>query len=188
MDVRSGDLPPPPGRIFSRASNLSWQKSYDPSSTDSPHLSHVPNGSTNWTRTSNFETGILGSRNFPGALLAWSTFNSVVFFLQCTPFRASQTPYMTQRKGKRMVCMRRLAMLSLFVHRIVFFFFLCFFFVNISFHLLCPWLAEHFLYIIRRGQLEPTKKYSEPQTESQEYGWISSPLVRPARRICEFTI
>jgi hypothetical protein len=34
-----------------------------------------------------------------------------------------------------------------------------------------------FLEMIRRANLEPTKKYKAPQTSSQEYGWITTPLV-----------
>lgn len=34
-----------------------------------------------------------------------------------------------------------------------------------------------FLEIIHRARLEPTKKYTHPQTESQEIGWISTPLI-----------
>ncbi|KAE8609807.1 hypothetical protein XENTR_v10011915 [Xenopus tropicalis] len=36
---------------------------------------------------------------------------------------------------------------------------------------------DHFLKIIHHGALEPTKKYTEPQTTSQEIGWITTPLV-----------
>ncbi|CAL8071511.1 unnamed protein product [Calicophoron daubneyi] len=36
---------------------------------------------------------------------------------------------------------------------------------------------KHFLEVLRRAALEPTKKYSESQTENQEYGWISQPLM-----------
>ena len=38
-------------------------------------------------------------------------------------------------------------------------------------------LSDHFLEVIKRANLEPTKKYKEPQTESQEIGWITKPLV-----------
>ncbi|KAG7487646.1 hypothetical protein MATL_G00025780 [Megalops atlanticus] len=34
-----------------------------------------------------------------------------------------------------------------------------------------------FLKIIHGARLEPTKKYTHPQTESQEIGWISTPLI-----------
>ncbi|XP_062996392.1 cilia- and flagella-associated protein 144 [Elgaria multicarinata webbii] len=34
-----------------------------------------------------------------------------------------------------------------------------------------------FLKLIHHAALEPTKKYTEPQTESQEIGWFSTPLV-----------
>ncbi|KAF7238259.1 hypothetical protein EG68_11319 [Paragonimus skrjabini miyazakii] len=36
---------------------------------------------------------------------------------------------------------------------------------------------KHFLEVLRRAALEPTKKYLEAQTENQEYGWISQPLM-----------
>ncbi|CAH8469017.1 unnamed protein product [Dicrocoelium dendriticum] len=36
---------------------------------------------------------------------------------------------------------------------------------------------KHFLEVLRRAALEPTKKYLEPQTENQEYGWVSHPLM-----------
>ncbi|XP_019355088.2 cilia- and flagella-associated protein 144 isoform X3 [Alligator mississippiensis] len=41
-----------------------------------------------------------------------------------------------------------------------------------------------FLNLIHHAALEPIKKYSEPQTESQEIGWTTTPLVRqwPVRR------
>lgn len=31
--------------------------------------------------------------------------------------------------------------------------------------------------MIRRANLEPTKKYKGPQTTSQEIGWITTPLI-----------
>ncbi|KAL7985184.1 hypothetical protein Chor_003754 [Crotalus horridus] len=34
-----------------------------------------------------------------------------------------------------------------------------------------------FLNIIHHAVLEPPKKYTEPQTESQEIGWFSTPLI-----------
>ncbi|XP_036425460.1 protein FAM183A [Colossoma macropomum] len=34
-----------------------------------------------------------------------------------------------------------------------------------------------FLKIIHGAHLEPTKKYTHPMTESQEIGWISTPLI-----------
>ncbi|XP_066548716.1 cilia- and flagella-associated protein 144 isoform X2 [Amia ocellicauda] len=34
-----------------------------------------------------------------------------------------------------------------------------------------------FLKMIHGARLEPTKKYTHPQTESQEIGWISTPLI-----------
>ncbi|XP_065529670.1 cilia- and flagella-associated protein 144 isoform X1 [Lathamus discolor] len=40
---------------------------------------------------------------------------------------------------------------------------------------------EKFLNLIHHAALEPTKKYSEPQTESQEIGWNTKPLVRCLR-------
>ncbi|KAK0064923.1 cilia- and flagella-associated protein 144-like [Biomphalaria glabrata] len=39
----------------------------------------------------------------------------------------------------------------------------------------------HFQDIIRRAHQEPVKKYPFPQTESQEYGWISHPLIEHDR-------
>jgi len=45
----------------------------------------------------------------------------------------------------------------------------------------------HFLKVIERANQEPVKKYSFPQTEAQEYGWISRPLVEPDtsdKRLC----
>ncbi|EOB08118.1 Uncharacterized protein ENSP00000334415-like protein, partial [Anas platyrhynchos] len=36
---------------------------------------------------------------------------------------------------------------------------------------------EKFLNVIHHAALEPTKKYSEPQTESQEIGWNTTPLI-----------
>ncbi|KPP58836.1 hypothetical protein Z043_123301, partial [Scleropages formosus] len=38
-----------------------------------------------------------------------------------------------------------------------------------------------FLKIINGARKEPTKKYTHPQTENQEIGWISTPLVIPDR-------
>ncbi|XP_042299798.1 protein FAM183A [Sceloporus undulatus] len=38
-----------------------------------------------------------------------------------------------------------------------------------------------FLKIIHHAALEPNKKYTEPQTESQEIGWQSTPLVNVNR-------
>ncbi|XP_008489033.1 protein FAM183A [Calypte anna] len=39
---------------------------------------------------------------------------------------------------------------------------------------------EKFLNLIHHAALEPTKKYSEPQTESQEIGW-NAPLIHVDR-------
>uniref|UniRef100_A0A8C0EX03 Uncharacterized protein n=1 Tax=Bubo bubo TaxID=30461 RepID=A0A8C0EX03_BUBBB len=39
------------------------------------------------------------------------------------------------------------------------------------------WWILDFLNLIHHAALEPTKKYSEPQTESQEIGWNTTPLV-----------
>ena len=41
----------------------------------------------------------------------------------------------------------------------------------------CFYLAS-FIDIIHRANLEPEKKYREPQTTSQEIGWFHEPLVR----------
>ncbi|XP_063056241.1 protein FAM183A [Engraulis encrasicolus] len=38
-----------------------------------------------------------------------------------------------------------------------------------------------FLRSIRAAHLEPTKKYTHPKTESQEIGWISTPLISSDR-------
>ncbi|KAK6484431.1 protein FAM183B-like [Huso huso] len=35
----------------------------------------------------------------------------------------------------------------------------------------------NFLKVIHRSRLEPMKKYSHPQTESQEIGWNTTPLI-----------
>ncbi|NXL57470.1 F183B protein, partial [Chordeiles acutipennis] len=35
---------------------------------------------------------------------------------------------------------------------------------------------DKFLNVIHQAALEPTKKYAEPQTESQEIGWNTTPL------------
>jgi|ERR1711860_7643 len=40
---------------------------------------------------------------------------------------------------------------------------------------------SHFLKVIERANQEPVKKYAFPQTEAQEYGWISSPLIEHDR-------
>ncbi|KFU96370.1 Protein FAM183B, partial [Chaetura pelagica] len=42
---------------------------------------------------------------------------------------------------------------------------------------------EKFLNLIHHAALEPTKKYSEPQTESQEIGWYP-PLIQTDRTDC----
>ncbi|XP_066548499.1 cilia- and flagella-associated protein 144 isoform X2 [Amia ocellicauda] len=41
-----------------------------------------------------------------------------------------------------------------------------------------------FLEEIRRARLEPRKKYTHPQTSSQEIGWYTSPLVREQQHMC----
>jgi hypothetical protein len=38
--------------------------------------------------------------------------------------------------------------------------------------------TDHFLMVIRRANEEPVKKYTTPQTEAQEVGWINKLLVR----------
>ncbi|XP_030427530.1 protein FAM183A isoform X2 [Gopherus evgoodei] len=38
-----------------------------------------------------------------------------------------------------------------------------------------------FLNLIHHAALEPTRKYTEPQTESQEIGWNTTPLISVAR-------
>ncbi|KAM6414812.1 cilia- and flagella-associated protein 144 [Rhynochetos jubatus] len=40
------------------------------------------------------------------------------------------------------------------------------------------------LNLIHHAALEPTKKYSEPQTESQEIGWNTRPLIHVDRTDC----
>ncbi|CAH8578010.1 unnamed protein product [Schistosoma turkestanicum] len=45
---------------------------------------------------------------------------------------------------------------------------------------------EHFAEVIQRAALEPPKKYTEPQTENQEYGWISQPLMEVDRSDSRF--
>ena len=35
----------------------------------------------------------------------------------------------------------------------------------------------HFKEVIKRANQEPVKKYTYPQTEAQEIGWITAPLV-----------
>ena len=42
----------------------------------------------------------------------------------------------------------------------------------------CTSSAAHFTELFKRANLEPTRKFLYPQTESQEYGWISKPIVR----------
>ncbi|XP_029473529.1 protein FAM183B-like, partial [Rhinatrema bivittatum] len=39
-----------------------------------------------------------------------------------------------------------------------------------------PFRKANFLSVIHHVALEPTKKYTEPQTTSQEIGWITAPL------------
>nr|XP_033791092.1 protein FAM183A [Geotrypetes seraphini] len=41
-----------------------------------------------------------------------------------------------------------------------------------------------FLSVIHQAALEPTKKYTEPQTTSQEIGWITTPLINFDRTDC----
>jgi hypothetical protein len=38
-------------------------------------------------------------------------------------------------------------------------------------------IDDRFEDIIKRSNLEPTKKYKYPQTTSQEIGWVTMPLV-----------
>ncbi|KAA0199032.1 hypothetical protein FBUS_08457 [Fasciolopsis buskii] len=45
---------------------------------------------------------------------------------------------------------------------------------------------KHFLEVLERAALEPTKRYTEPQTENQEYGWISEPLMEIDRSDIRF--
>lgn len=39
------------------------------------------------------------------------------------------------------------------------------------------YFSAHFKEVIKRAHQEPVKKYSRPQTEAQEVGWITKPLV-----------
>ncbi|KAG5443930.1 Protein fam183bp [Clonorchis sinensis] len=45
---------------------------------------------------------------------------------------------------------------------------------------------KHFLEVLNRAALEPTKKYLESETENQEYGWISLPLMDMDRSDARF--
>ena len=38
--------------------------------------------------------------------------------------------------------------------------------------------TEQFLTVYKHAQQVPTEKYEYPQTEAQEYGWMTQPLVR----------
>jgi len=40
---------------------------------------------------------------------------------------------------------------------------------------------DHFLQVIKRANQEPVKKYTRPQTEAQEVGWITKPLIETDR-------
>ncbi|KAM3914192.1 cilia- and flagella-associated protein 144 [Leptodactylus fuscus] len=40
---------------------------------------------------------------------------------------------------------------------------------------------ESFLNVVHHAALEPTKKYTEPQTTSQEIGWMTQPLITTDR-------
>ncbi|KAK7101314.1 cilia- and flagella-associated protein 144-like [Littorina saxatilis] len=40
---------------------------------------------------------------------------------------------------------------------------------------------NHFLQVIKRANQEPVKKYKQPQTEAQEVGWITKPLLQTDR-------
>ncbi|CDS37345.1 protein FAM183B [Echinococcus multilocularis] len=59
-----------------------------------------------------------------------------------------------------------------------------------------PFGEESLCAVIQRSRMEPKKKYTEPQTENQVYGWKSEPLVNRerndrrfffGRRECELT-
>jgi hypothetical protein len=52
-------------------------------------------------------------------------------------------------------------------------------------NVLIPLFSEHFLKVINRANQEPVKKYTYPQTESQEYGWITKPLVSNQTRFIQ---
>ncbi|KAJ0032626.1 hypothetical protein NQD34_002707 [Periophthalmus magnuspinnatus] len=40
----------------------------------------------------------------------------------------------------------------------------------------CVYVLADFIRAFHKAREEPTKKYSTPQTESQEIGWVSTPL------------
>ncbi|KAL8615101.1 hypothetical protein ACOMHN_009177 [Nucella lapillus] len=40
---------------------------------------------------------------------------------------------------------------------------------------------NHFLQVIKRANQEPIRKYDRPQTEAQEVGWITKPLIQTDR-------
>ncbi|XP_076440623.1 cilia- and flagella-associated protein 144-like [Babylonia areolata] len=40
---------------------------------------------------------------------------------------------------------------------------------------------NHFLQVIKRANQEPVRKYDRPQTEAQEVGWITKPLIQSDR-------
>ena len=48
--------------------------------------------------------------------------------------------------------------------------------LHLSTDALC-FIAEEFLKTIHRHAQEPFHKYTEPQTTSQEYGWLNEQLV-----------
>jgi len=39
-------------------------------------------------------------------------------------------------------------------------------------------ILDNFIEMVRRSNLEPTKKYKYPLTTSHEIGWITTPLVK----------
>ncbi|XP_051664516.1 protein FAM183A [Manacus candei] len=43
---------------------------------------------------------------------------------------------------------------------------------------------DEFLKLFHRAALQPRQKYSEPQTESQEIGWNTTPLIPVDRNDC----
>lgn len=42
---------------------------------------------------------------------------------------------------------------------------------------ICVLPTAHFKQVIARAHQEPVLKYTNPQTEAQEIGWITKPLV-----------
>jgi hypothetical protein len=43
-------------------------------------------------------------------------------------------------------------------------------------------ILDNFIEMVRRSNLEPTKKYKYPLTTSHEIGWITTPLVKIVKK------